>query len=534
MNIRIVFILCLLLSAALPVSASIIDSSQSEINARLTGIGSKGIIVPQTYGHHKSYTLGYISLQKLQNTSSYFLLKNIYGMDITLTSQKQELKPERWHYFGIEKINTNVYAKQHKTTLSTIKAISKQANLNVNTTLESISDIGFGSGKGFSMDLGVIYDLSNGIKIGTQVRNLAGVVFWNRGVNDILLAQIGTGLSMQLSEAATLYIEALTVKKSIQTGFGIDFRPNSELIIRLGSSESLKYNAGFTYNSGFADFHYSIKKDAVNSRNDMSLLEVSISFDDILAKCIRNMNAITDSTPNELPENQIKKKPQEPNKPSVNIKPEPEISIIQKQPIPDITARKELTLPSVIINTVTTNITPVVLTGLSAIVATIQAQSIEGKPGTSNFSSTPITRAEFAQLLAFTKECNEKISLITTPNIIKFRDIPDTYWAKQYIEKIAAAKITSGFEDDTFRPEEYLTNVQMLAMIILILDIPNNPAPIKFISRYPVEENWMIDVIRVGYNYHLFPEDIYNYNPNKLVEKDAAKNIIKEKLRPVN
>ena len=55
----------------------------------------------------------------------------------------------------------------------------------------------------------------------------------------------------------------------------------------------------------------------------------------------------------------------------------------------------------------------------------------------------------------------------TVPPSIKLTAFVDTQsnWAKNYIDALAAQKITSGFEDGTFRPDEPVTRVQFAAIV---------------------------------------------------------------------
>ena len=48
---------------------------------------------------------------------------------------------------------------------------------------------------------------------------------------------------------------------------------------------------------------------------------------------------------------------------------------------------------------------------------------------------------------------------------IKFSDVPDQYWARVFIEKLAERKIISGFSESKFQPEKPVTRAELAAII---------------------------------------------------------------------
>ncbi|TAE56868.1 MAG: DUF1565 domain-containing protein [Nostocales cyanobacterium] len=61
-----------------------------------------------------------------------------------------------------------------------------------------------------------------------------------------------------------------------------------------------------------------------------------------------------------------------------------------------------------------------------------------------------------------------------------FRDVPTGYWAKTYIEALAAQNIIAGFPDGTFRPNEPVTRAQFAAIITKALTPPVKRPAIQF------------------------------------------------------
>jgi hypothetical protein len=53
------------------------------------------------------------------------------------------------------------------------------------------------------------------------------------------------------------------------------------------------------------------------------------------------------------------------------------------------------------------------------------------------------------------------LQISPAPGIATFNDVPTTHPLFQYIEALAASGITTGYDDDTFRPSQYITRGQM-------------------------------------------------------------------------
>lgn len=78
-----------------------------------------------------------------------------------------------------------------------------------------------------------------------------------------------------------------------------------------------------------------------------------------------------------------------------------------------------------------------------------------------------ITRAEFATL-AVRIEGLEDLQAENQGKTI-FKDMAADHWASGYVNIAVSKDLVKGFEDTTFRPEEQITYVQALAVIIRIL-----------------------------------------------------------------
>ncbi|WP_353931199.1 DUF1565 domain-containing protein [Okeanomitos corallinicola TIOX110] len=78
-----------------------------------------------------------------------------------------------------------------------------------------------------------------------------------------------------------------------------------------------------------------------------------------------------------------------------------------------------------------------------------------------------------------------------------FRDVPNGYWAKTYIEALASQNIIAGFPDGTFRPNEPVTRAQFAAIITKALQPPVKRPAINFRD---VQTNfWAYSAIQEAY-----------------------------------
>jgi hypothetical protein len=69
-----------------------------------------------------------------------------------------------------------------------------------------------------------------------------------------------------------------------------------------------------------------------------------------------------------------------------------------------------------------------------------------------------LTRAQMAAILVRAFDLNGSTSKT-------FKDVPSTHWAHDYVKKLAASGITTGYSDGTFKPEDTVTRAQFAAFI---------------------------------------------------------------------
>jgi parallel beta-helix repeat protein len=78
-----------------------------------------------------------------------------------------------------------------------------------------------------------------------------------------------------------------------------------------------------------------------------------------------------------------------------------------------------------------------------------------------------------------------------------FRDVPEGYWARAYIEALAAKNIIAGFPDGTFKPNEPVTRAQFATIVTKALNPPMKRAGINF--RDVASNFWAYGAIQSAY-----------------------------------
>ncbi len=104
---------------------------------------------------------------------------------------------------------------------------------------------------------------------------------------------------------------------------------------------------------------------------------------------------------------------------------------------------------------------------------------IKGFPDNSYRPNQPVTRAEFAAILqqAFNKEPGSNTGL-------KFKDIPEKFWAIPAIDQEISTGFLKGYPDETFKPDQKVSRVQVLVALVSGLKLKGASSPTQLLSTY--------------------------------------------------
>ncbi len=94
-----------------------------------------------------------------------------------------------------------------------------------------------------------------------------------------------------------------------------------------------------------------------------------------------------------------------------------------------------------------------------------------------------------------------------------FTDVPDNYWAEDYIKKVKDLGIITGYPDATFKPNKEVTKSQALVMISRLYKLDNSTIEtIKNKYRHLLDElkveSWAYDGIAVALHKGIVSEEV--------------------------
>jgi hypothetical protein len=146
---------------------------------------------------------------------------------------------------------------------------------------------------------------------------------------------------------------------------------------------------------------------------------------------------------------------------------------------------------------------------------------IQGRSATEFDPNAPITRAELAAICArFDKSITEGAEA--------FSDISG-HWAEQEISRAAALGWVKGYEDGTFKPDQYITRAESMTLINRVLHrIPERPADLlddmNIWSDNLDTSKWYYLAVQEATNSHSYQyvtdENGYEYWLERMVDPD--------------
>ncbi|MGE5588970.1 MAG: S-layer homology domain-containing protein [Clostridia bacterium] len=135
-----------------------------------------------------------------------------------------------------------------------------------------------------------------------------------------------------------------------------------------------------------------------------------------------------------------------------------------------------------------------------AIASLVDEGIIAGYPDGTFKPENPVTRAEFAKVVA-------RAFAIRPTGEPRFADIKDN-WAKAYVTALTEAGIISGYPDGTFRPERHITRAEMVTMLVRVakladkMDSLEEPEP-SFTDVPP--DHWAFRAVETAHALDILP-----------------------------
>ena len=108
---------------------------------------------------------------------------------------------------------------------------------------------------------------------------------------------------------------------------------------------------------------------------------------------------------------------------------------------------------------------------------------------------------------------------------INFTDVPENAWFHDYVFDMAGRGIIKGYEDNTFRPNNYITRAEFITMLMRALGkavaINSSMKPFNDVTPYPGE--WYSeDVIMASYMGYIKGYDDGTFRPNSYITRAEA------------
>lgn len=105
-----------------------------------------------------------------------------------------------------------------------------------------------------------------------------------------------------------------------------------------------------------------------------------------------------------------------------------------------------------------------------------------------------------------------------TASPVSFPDVPENYWARPYIEALAAREILTGFPDGTFQPNDPITRAEFAALVKQAFPPPAKNTAVNFQDVAP--DFWAKPVIQTAVSQGYmkgYPRQIFR--PNQAIPK---------------
>lgn len=111
-----------------------------------------------------------------------------------------------------------------------------------------------------------------------------------------------------------------------------------------------------------------------------------------------------------------------------------------------------------------------------------QRRLIQGFPDGTFRPQAPMTRAEFATQISLLFALTPRSALPSTDT--EYADVAPTHWAVNHIQAAIAMGFLTGYPDQTFRPDDKITRLQVLLALANGLNLQSSSSPDRVLQGY--------------------------------------------------
>ncbi len=112
--------------------------------------------------------------------------------------------------------------------------------------------------------------------------------------------------------------------------------------------------------------------------------------------------------------------------------------------------------------------------------------------------------------------------VVTKPNLITYKDLPDGYWAKKQIEYLASLGIMGGYPDQTFRPDKELNRSELAVLLVKAKNFKIGPVDEIEFSDVRASD-WFAPYVAIAVDRKYmngYPDE--TFRPNQIVSRAEA------------
>lgn len=227
--------------------STILLHAQSNLGARLTAMANNGAAVKDVWSAQANIA-GIIGIKTTSAAINY--TKNLFINSLN-TQSAVLVHPFGANYVGLslQRYGITDY-NEIKAGFAYAKKFGEQFSIGINANYHQVKITNYGATTGFSVDVGLLYQLNSQIILGAYTSNPAQQKYNSTNVNIAIPSLINIGASYQASDRVLL---ATTVTKNfnaaIDVSIGLDYKMLNLFSLRAGlSAKPFKQYVGFGLN----------------------------------------------------------------------------------------------------------------------------------------------------------------------------------------------------------------------------------------------------------------------------------------------